>query len=467
MEKGPQFFGGPCVDAEQTNTAEKTDTKIHSKKKSRDSAVTKREDQADGVAPARRKPKPKRKMNSTRLEGIVLLSAPTKSLIVKPQCILEYKVQSGDTLSSVAARFQSTPSELCQLNKLFCRSLFPDQIIKVPKAIVCEVQRQPVPGYSDSSTVVYESGGDTHADAVCSKSNRDIAHHTKETCSLEERLIYPLVPDSSVVHAVQHEHPSEDELASSTSTHNSLTTEGAEWLSSSASSVELEDHADEENDPMTARYMKFPSDYVTDLHFMIPGSLLVTTDSFLFIPMETDTEPLKQPHILLPLSKLRSVAVYRDHSVLYFTKRDKQPKCNRSRRATGSHAHSMSRSPLASETSLVLCGNGGPEPPLNISCSTSLSPQMSKHSSDDMTSPSVVCLLSNLDRDRSAFHLDDKPSGSLQLSNPLMSSHGQNTTEPVEYLCILASIDGTTRKRHANWFTLLSKEYWFRIPEGK
>ncbi|KAF7233473.1 hypothetical protein EG68_09076 [Paragonimus skrjabini miyazakii] len=458
---------GPCVHTEQTSAAEKSETKSYSKKKNKDSAVTRREDQADGVQPARRKPKTRRKVNPTRLEGSVLLSAPTKSLVVKPQCILEYKVQPGDTLSSVAARFQSTPSELCQLNKLFCRSLFPDQIIKVPKAIVCEVQGQPVPGYSDSSTVVYESSGDTHADAVCSKSNRGVAHHTKETCSLDEHLIYPLVPDSPVVHSVQHEHPSEDELASSTSTHTSVSTEGAEWLSSSASAAELEDHADEENDPMTARYMKFPSDYVTDLHFMIPGSLLVTTDSFLFIPMETATESPKQPHILLPLSKLRSVAVYRDHSVMYFTKRDKQPKCNRSRRATGSHARSMSRSPLTSETSLALCGTGGPEPPLNISCSTSLSPQVSKHSSDDITSPSVVCFLPNLDRDRSALHLDDKPSGSLQLSNPLMTNRGHNTTEPVEYLCILASTEGTTRKRHANWFTILSKEHWFRIPEGK
>ncbi|KAF6780090.1 hypothetical protein AHF37_00496 [Paragonimus kellicotti] len=456
MEKN----AGPCVDAEPTIIAEKTETKSHSKRKCRDLAVTKREGQADGVQPVRRKQKTRRKENPTRLEGIVLLSAPTKSLVVKPQCIQDYKVQPGDTLSSVAARFQSTPSELCQLNKLFCRSLFPYQIIKVPKAIVCEVQRQSVPDYSESSAVAYDSGGDIHADAVCSNSNR-------ESCSLEERLIYPLVPDSSVVHTVQHEHPSEDELASSTSTHTSGTTEGAEWLSSSASAVELEDHAEEENDPMAARYMKFSSDYVTDLHSMIPGSLLVTTDSFLFIPMEVDTEPLKQLHILLPLSKLRSVAVYKDHSVMYFTKRDKQPKCSRSRRATGSHVRSMSRSPLASETSPAFCGNGGPEPSLNPPCSTSLPPQVTKHSSDDMTSHSAVDFLSNLDRDKSSFHLNDLQSGSLQLNNPLMPNHGQNTTEPVEYLCILANTDGTTRKRHTNWFTLLSKEHWFRIPEEK
>ncbi|KAF8565684.1 hypothetical protein P879_07336 [Paragonimus westermani] len=456
----------PCVDGEKTGIAEMAETK-NSKKKSKDSAVTRREDQTDGVESARRKQKTRRKAGCTRLEGSALLSAPTKSLVVKPQCIMEYEVQPGDTLSSVAVRYQSTPSELYQVNRLFCRSLFPGQIIKVPKAIVCEVQRKPVLGFSESSAVAHESGGVTYPDAVCCNSNRVVAHITKENSSLKELLFYPLVPDSSILHAVQHEHPSEDELTSSTSTHISVTTEDTKWLSSSASAVELEGHVDEENDPMAARYMKFPSDYVTDLRSMIPGSLLVTTDSLLFIPMQTEADSLKQFHLLLPLSQLRSVAVYRDHSVMYFTKRDKQSRCSRSRRATGSHAHSMSRSPLTSERSLALCSNDGPEPSLDIPCSTSLSPQVTKHSSGDMTPPSVVCFLSNLDRDSCSFHLDDRPSESLQHNNPLMSSHGQNITEPVEYLCVLANTGGTTQKRHANWFTLLSNEYWFRIPEEK
>ncbi|VDP79925.1 unnamed protein product [Echinostoma caproni] len=47
--------------------------------------------------------------------------------------IEEYQVQPGDTLTSVAARFDLTPSELCRINRLFCRSLFPGQLIKIPK----------------------------------------------------------------------------------------------------------------------------------------------------------------------------------------------------------------------------------------------------------------------------------------------------------------------------------------------
>ncbi|KAA3679103.1 uncharacterized protein DEA37_0010596 [Paragonimus westermani] len=114
----------------------------NSKKKSEDLAVIRREDQADSVESARRKQKTRRRAGRTRLEGIELLSAPTKPLVVKPQRTMEYKVQPDDTLSSVVVRYQSTLSELFQVNRLFCRSLFPGQIIKVPKAIVCEVQRK-------------------------------------------------------------------------------------------------------------------------------------------------------------------------------------------------------------------------------------------------------------------------------------------------------------------------------------
>ncbi|KAA3671191.1 uncharacterized protein DEA37_0000450, partial [Paragonimus westermani] len=160
----------PCVDGEQTGIAEMAETK-NSKKKSKDLAVTRREDQADSMESARRKQK-RRRAGRTRSEGIGLLSAPAKPLVVKPQCTMEYKVQPGDTLSSVAVRYQSTPSELYQVNRLFCRSLFPGQIIKVPDAIVCEVKRKPVLGYSESSAVAHELGGVTYPDAVCCNSNR-------------------------------------------------------------------------------------------------------------------------------------------------------------------------------------------------------------------------------------------------------------------------------------------------------
>ncbi|XP_024080710.1 nuclear receptor coactivator 7 isoform X3 [Cimex lectularius] len=43
-----------------------------------------------------------------------------------------YKVESSDTLTSVAARFDTTPSELAKLNRLASRTVFPGQVIRVP-----------------------------------------------------------------------------------------------------------------------------------------------------------------------------------------------------------------------------------------------------------------------------------------------------------------------------------------------
>ncbi|XP_066906102.1 oxidation resistance protein 1 isoform X8 [Halyomorpha halys] len=43
-----------------------------------------------------------------------------------------YKVEATDTLTSVAARFDTTPSELVKLNRLAARTVFPGQVIRVP-----------------------------------------------------------------------------------------------------------------------------------------------------------------------------------------------------------------------------------------------------------------------------------------------------------------------------------------------
>uniref|UniRef100_A0A1B6DNH2 Oxidation resistance protein 1 n=1 Tax=Clastoptera arizonana TaxID=38151 RepID=A0A1B6DNH2_9HEMI len=45
---------------------------------------------------------------------------------------VEYKVEPTDTLASVAAHFDTTPSELAILNRLPSRTVFPGQIIRVP-----------------------------------------------------------------------------------------------------------------------------------------------------------------------------------------------------------------------------------------------------------------------------------------------------------------------------------------------
>ncbi|XP_046644630.1 oxidation resistance protein 1-like isoform X6 [Daphnia pulicaria] len=46
---------------------------------------------------------------------------------------LAYTVQSNDTLTSLAARFDTTPSELVAINKLHSRLIFPGQVLLVPR----------------------------------------------------------------------------------------------------------------------------------------------------------------------------------------------------------------------------------------------------------------------------------------------------------------------------------------------
>ncbi|MEQ2263538.1 oxidation resistance protein 1 [Xenotaenia resolanae] len=42
------------------------------------------------------------------------------------------QVESRDTLNSIALKFDTTPNELVQLNKLFSRAVVPGQVLYVP-----------------------------------------------------------------------------------------------------------------------------------------------------------------------------------------------------------------------------------------------------------------------------------------------------------------------------------------------
>ncbi|XP_055019377.1 oxidation resistance protein 1a isoform X3 [Boleophthalmus pectinirostris] len=50
----------------------------------------------------------------------------------RPKGTVEYSVESRDTLNSIALKFDTTPNELVQLNKLFSRAVVPGQVLYVP-----------------------------------------------------------------------------------------------------------------------------------------------------------------------------------------------------------------------------------------------------------------------------------------------------------------------------------------------
>ncbi|CAG0885014.1 unnamed protein product [Darwinula stevensoni] len=55
-----------------------------------------------------------------------------KSKMVQPPNATTYKVESSDTLTSIAAKFHLTPSELAKMNRLSSRLVFPGQLLYVP-----------------------------------------------------------------------------------------------------------------------------------------------------------------------------------------------------------------------------------------------------------------------------------------------------------------------------------------------
>ncbi|XP_064652642.1 nuclear receptor coactivator 7-like isoform X7 [Lineus longissimus] len=53
-------------------------------------------------------------------------------VIIKPKGTMDYRVKNSDTLPKIAAQFDTTPSELCNLNRLSTRFIFPGQTLFVP-----------------------------------------------------------------------------------------------------------------------------------------------------------------------------------------------------------------------------------------------------------------------------------------------------------------------------------------------
>lgn len=53
---------------------------------------------------------------------------PLSRSLTQPQGTIEYVVAANDTIASVAARFNTTPSELARINKNSGHFIFPGQV---------------------------------------------------------------------------------------------------------------------------------------------------------------------------------------------------------------------------------------------------------------------------------------------------------------------------------------------------
>ncbi|XP_065484235.1 oxidation resistance protein 1 isoform X4 [Caloenas nicobarica] len=186
----------------------------------------------------------------------------------KPKGTIEYSVESRDTLNSIALKFDTTPNELVQLNKLFSRAVVPGQILYVPD-----------PDYISS---------------------------VDSSPSLSP--ISPLSPTSS-----------EAELDKATVNDP----DGVQQKESAASPAHacvrptrVVSSTSEEEEAFTEKFLKINCKYITNGKGTVNGVLLVTPNNIMFDPHKMD--PLVQENgceeygIMCPMEEVMSAALYKE-----------------------------------------------------------------------------------------------------------------------------------------------------------
>ncbi|XP_034467805.1 LOW QUALITY PROTEIN: oxidation resistance protein 1a [Hippoglossus hippoglossus] len=184
----------------------------------------------------------------------------------RPQGTIEYSVESRDTLNSIALKFDTTPNELVQLNKLFSRAVVPGQVLYVPD-----------PEYVSS---------------------------VGSSPSLSP--ISPLSPTSS-----------EADLEKVTDSDGPPKPEGGHPpVFSALRKSRVVSSTSEEEEALTEKFLKINCKYITDGKGAVSGVLLVTPNNIMFDPHRMD--PLVQAHgceeygIMCPLEEVQSAAIYKE-----------------------------------------------------------------------------------------------------------------------------------------------------------
>ncbi|XP_039320412.1 oxidation resistance protein 1 isoform X2 [Saimiri boliviensis] len=183
----------------------------------------------------------------------------------KPKGTIEYTVESRDSLNSIALKFDTTPNELVQLNKLFSRAVVTGQVLYVPDPeYVSSVESSP--SLSPVSPL-----SPTSSEAEFDKTTNPDVHPKEMTPSSTFTGIRPA------------------RVISSTS---------------------------EEEEAFTEKFLKINCKYITSGKGTVSGVLLVTPNNIMFDPHKTD--PLVQENgceeygIMCPMEEVMSAAMYKD-----------------------------------------------------------------------------------------------------------------------------------------------------------
>ncbi|XP_029957781.1 oxidation resistance protein 1a isoform X2 [Salarias fasciatus] len=184
----------------------------------------------------------------------------------RPKGTIEYSVESRDTLNSIALKFDTTPNELVQLNKLFSRAVVPGQVLYVPD-----------PEYVSSV------GSSPSLSPISPLSP------TSSEADLEKVTDSDGPPRPEGVHPPVFSNLRQSRVVSSTS---------------------------EEEEALTEKFLKINCKYITDGKGAVSGVLLVTPNNIMFDPHRMD--PLVQAHgceeygIMCPLEEVQSAAIYKE-----------------------------------------------------------------------------------------------------------------------------------------------------------
>ncbi|KAM6967419.1 oxidation resistance protein 1a [Aplochiton taeniatus] len=184
----------------------------------------------------------------------------------RPKGTIEYSVESRDTLNSISLKFDTTPNELVQLNKLFSRAVCPGQVLYVPD-----------PEYISSV------GSSPSLSPISPLSP------TSSEADLEKVTDSDGPPRQDSAHPPVFSALRQSRVVSSTS---------------------------EEEEALTEKFLKINCKYITDGQGAVSGVLLVTPNNIMFDPHRMD--PLVQAHgcgeygIMCPLEEVVSAAIFKE-----------------------------------------------------------------------------------------------------------------------------------------------------------
>ncbi|KAM4864789.1 oxidation resistance protein 1 isoform 2-T2 [Thomomys bottae] len=184
----------------------------------------------------------------------------------KPKGTIEYTVESRDSLNSIALKYDTTPNELVQLNKLFSRAVVTGQVLYVPD-----------PEYVSS---------------------------VESSPSLSP--ISPLSPTSSEAEFDKTTNPDVDFPKEATPSSTVTGIRPSRVVSSTS----------EEEEAFTEKFLKINCKYITSGKGTVSGVLLVTPNNIMFDPHKSD--PLVQENgceeygIMCPMEEVMSAAMYKE-----------------------------------------------------------------------------------------------------------------------------------------------------------